>query len=191
MRIVRGSLVATALLAAATAMPGCVSDPDCAICDPENLILETISASNYAGKQIFLLSPECKGEECPEPLSEAKYYVNTIGPCEMSDDAVDSDKALRGAAEWCKISPLVVGAGLDFIFNNLLNPQSIELVRKQPGNPQLLEVYNWQTRIVKIKGPITRYNGDYFRGSGQNPDLVTRSVNLSCIDNLADLGTPF
>ncbi len=191
MGIVRGSLVATALLAAATAMPGCITDPDCAICDPENLILETISASNYAGKQIFLLSPECKGEECPEALSEAKYYVNTIGPCEMSDDAVDSEKARRGAAEWCKISPLIVGTGINFVFNNLLDPQSIELVRKQPVNPQLFEVYDWRTRIVKIKGPNTRYNGDYLRGSSQNPDLVTRAVNLSCIENLADLSVPF
>jgi len=191
MGIVRGSLVATALIAATTALPGCITDPDCGICDPENLILETIAATNYAGKQIYVLSPECKGDECPGELTEAKYYVNTIGPCEESDDAIDAEKAKRGASEWCKISPLVVGGGINFVFNNLLDPQSIELVRKQPTNPQLFEVYDWRTRIVKVKGPNTRYNGDYFRGSSQNPDIVTRSVNLSCIENFADLGVGF
>jgi len=191
MGFVRGSLIATALIAATTALSGCITDPDCGICDPENLILETIAASNYAGKQIFVLSPECEGKDCTDALTEAKYYVNTIGPCELSDDAVDSEKARRGAEEWCKISPLVVNAGINFVFNNLLDPQSIELVRKQPVNPQLFEVYNWRTRIVSVKGPTTRFNGDYYKGRSQNPDLVTRSVNLSCIENFADLGVPF
>lgn len=191
MGFVRGSLVAAALLAATAALSGCVTDPDCGICDPENLILETIAASNYAGKQIYVLSPECEGGECPEGLTEAKFYVNTIGPCEESDDATDPETAKRGAAEWCKISPLVVGSGINFVFNNLLDPQSVELVRKQPTNPQLFEVYDWRTRIVKVRGPSTRYNGDYFKGSSQNPDLVTRSVNLSCIENFADLGVSF
>ncbi|MCB9701671.1 MAG: thrombospondin type 3 repeat-containing protein [Myxococcales bacterium] len=182
-------------MAAATAMPGCITDPDCGICDPENLILETIAASNFAGKEIYVLSPECKGDACPEPLTEAKFYVNTISQCEVSEDAVNEDaetgKNLRSEKEWCRISPLIVGAGINFIFNNLLDPQSIELVRKQLANPNLFEVYDWKTRILKITGPTSRYNGDYYKGSNQNPDVITRAVNLSCIDNFADLGVPF
>ncbi|MEZ4381729.1 MAG: thrombospondin type 3 repeat-containing protein [Nannocystaceae bacterium] len=195
MGIVRASLVASALAAATAAMPGCITDPDCGICDPENLILETIAASNYAGKEIYILSPECKGDACPEPLTEAKYYVNTISQCEVDfEDQTERDGSppgVRGADEWCKISPLLVNAGLNFVFNNLLDPQSIELVRKDLANPQLFEVYNWKTRILKVSGPVTRFNGDYFKGNSTTPDLITRSVNLSCIENLADAGQGF
>ncbi|MCA9693073.1 MAG: hypothetical protein KC636_25980, partial [Myxococcales bacterium] len=133
--------MASAVAAAAAVLPGCVSDPDCGICDPENLILETIAASNYAGKQIYVLSPECEGAACPEPLTKAKFYVTDIGQCTESVAAMESP---RGPEEWCKISPLLVGAdGINFVFNNLLDAQSIELVRKKLDNPQLFEVYDW------------------------------------------------
>lgn len=184
----RRALVAMALAAASSALTGCISDPDCGVCDPDNLILETIAAANYAGKEINVLSPECVGDRCPEPLTSAKVFVNTIGRCEESDGATGS---ARGVEEWCKISPLIVGEGINFIFNNLLDPTSVELVRKQLTNPQLFEVYDWKTRILKIKGPITRYNGDFIKGTGSTPDVITRSVNLSCIQNLAALGVPF
>ena len=92
----------------------------------------------------------------------------------------------RGAEEWCKVSPLIVDSGLQFIFNNTLDPQSVELVRKQPANPQLYEVFDWKTHIVHLEGPISRFNGDYRPGVTQTqPDLITRSTNLACIDNLA------
>ena len=45
---------ALALLAPASA---CVSDPDCGICDPDNLILQSIAGTNYAGKLVRLLGP--------------------------------------------------------------------------------------------------------------------------------------
>src|SRR5690606_4637324 len=104
------------------------------------------------------------------------------------DDAIE---APRGAEEWCKVSPLIVSDGLQFIFNNLLDPQSVELVRKSPVNPQLFEVYDWKTRIVHLEGPIARYNGDYRVGSQTTPDRLTRLVSLSCVDNLSDQGQSF
>lgn len=200
--MVRGAIVAMALMAASTALGGCISDPDCGVCDPENLILETVNAANYAGKDVFLFAGagkdsevECVGDGCRDPLERAKVFVNEVKPCEETDEALNEDDAsnrsLRGTKEWCKLSPLLVGDGVNFIFNNLLDPTSIELVRKQLTNPQLFEVYDWKTRVVKITGPISRYNGDFFKGSGENPDLITRSVNLSCIENLRGLGLNF
>ena len=196
----RGAALALALAAASTSVGGCISDPDCGICDPENLILETVNGSNYAGKDVYLFAGKggevkCEGEACRDPLEKAKVFVNELVRCEETEDAQNpndaSNRSLRGAKEWCKISPLLVGEGINFIFNNLLDPTSIELVRKQLTNPQLFEVYDWKTRIARINGPISRYNGDYTKGTGNNPDLITRSVNLSCIENLRNLGQPF
>lgn len=173
----------------AAALGGCVSDPDCGVCDPENLILETIAGSNYAGKVVKLLGPECEGDDCPAEITKGNYFVEKVIPCVETEDALASP---RGIEEWCKVSPLIVTDGLQFVFNNLLDPQSIELVRKAPANPQLYEVYDWKSRIVHLEGPIARYNGDYHRaGSQTQPDRLTRLVSLSCIDNLADLGQPF
>ncbi len=183
------SLAVLAAFSAATALGGCVSDPDCGVCDPENLILETIAGVNYAGKTVKLLGPTCEGANCPGDLTAGNYFVEKIKPCQETDDAM---KSPRGVDEWCKVSPLIVTDGLQFIFNNLLDPQSVELVRKSPVNPQLFEVYDWRSRIVHLEGPISRYNGDYFRATSQNsPDRIPRAVNLACIDNLADQGIPF
>lgn len=185
-------LAVLAALGSTLGLSGCVSDPDCGVCDPENLILETIAGPNYAGKVVKLLGPECEGDACPGEITKGNYFVEKVIPCKETDDALDPLKAARGVEEWCKVSPLVVTDGLQFIFNNLLDPQSIELVRKQPANPQLYEVYEWKSRIMHLEGPIARYNGDYFRaGSQSQPDRLTRSVSLSCIDNLTDLGQPF
>jgi hypothetical protein len=52
-------LAVLAVFGASTALSGCVSDPDCGVCDPENLILETVAGVNYAGKVVKLLGPEC------------------------------------------------------------------------------------------------------------------------------------
>lgn len=182
-------LAVLATFSAATALGGCVSDPDCGVCDPENLILETIAGVNYAGKVVKLLGPECEGNNCPGEITRGNYFVEKVIPCIETEEALE---APRGVDEWCKVSPLIVDSGLQFIFNNLLDPQSVELVRKSPVNPQLFEVYDWKTRIVHLEGPIARYNGDYFRSTSQNaPDRLTRSVSLSCIDNLADQGVAF
>ncbi|MCA9693652.1 MAG: thrombospondin type 3 repeat-containing protein [Nannocystaceae bacterium] len=186
-RLARDAALVASLVATGVAVHGCVSDPDCGICDPDSLVLETVSAVNYAGKAINILSPTCEGDQCPEPLTEGKVYVETIGPCLESEEAVD---APRGAEEWCRISPMIVTSNIAFVFNNLLEPTSIELVRKQMTNPQLLEVYDWKSKVLVIDGPITRYNGDYFRGSGENPDLITRAVNLTCVENLNAQGMP-
>lgn len=163
---------------------GCIQDTDCGICDPDNLILESISGINYASDKVHILSPECEGDNCPAPFTKGSYFLDDLIPCEETEDAQDSPNA----AEYCKLSPLVTAFGIEFVFNNLLDPTSIELVRKRPDNPQLFEVYDWKTDVLEVRGPITRFNGDYARGQGDAPDTITRLVNLSCIDNLADNG---
>ena len=184
-----GLLGVFGITAAATTLSGCVSDPDCGVCDPDNLIIESIAGVNYAGKVVKLLGPECEGAECPGEITSGKYFVEKVIPCIETDAAIE---AARGSDEWCKISPLMVDSGVQFIFNNLLDPTSVELVRKQPVNPQLLEVFDWKTHIVHLEGPVTRFNGDYRPGATQTkPDVVGRAVNLACIDNLAKLGQPY
>ncbi|MBZ5710323.1 thrombospondin type 3 repeat-containing protein [Nannocystis pusilla] len=181
-------LAVLALFGASAALSGCVSDPDCGVCDPENLILETVAGVNYAGKVVKLLGPECEGSDCPGEIKNGNYFVEKVIPCRETEDAME---AARGSEEWCKVSPLIVNDGLQFIFNNLLDPQSVELVRKSPINPQLFEVYDWKTRIVHLEGPIARYNGDYRPGTQTQPDQLTRLVSLSCIDNLNEKGQSF
>ena len=175
--------------AAAGALSSCVNDPDCGVCDPDNLILQSIAGVNYAGKIVKLLGPECVGESCPGPITEGEYFVEKVIPCIETDEAIN---APRGVDEWCRVSPLIVDSGIQFIFNNLLDPLSVELVRKQPVNPQLIEVFDWKTQIVRLEGPITRFNGDYRPGATQTkPDTITRSTNLACIENLAKAGIPY
>lgn len=162
---------------------GCIEDADCGICDPDNLILESISGINYASRKVNILSPTCEGANCPDDFDSGTYFIEDIGPCEETEEAKDSS---RGAAEFCKISPLVTAFGIEFVFNNLLDPTSVELVRKRPDNPQLFEVYDWKDKILEIQGPITRYNGDFLKGGTERPDQITRLVNLSCIQNLRE-----
>ncbi|MEM9458396.1 MAG: thrombospondin type 3 repeat-containing protein [Myxococcota bacterium] len=172
----------------ALGLSGCVDDPDCGICDPHNLILESISGVNYASRTIHRLSPDCEGSACPAPLSGGHYFIDPIGPCEATDEALAS---VRGPEEYCKLSPLATAFGLEMVFNNLLDPTSVELVRRRPDNPQLYEVYDWKTQIMHLQGPITRFAGDYFVGASGDPDRVTRRVNLACIDNLRDQGRSY
>lgn len=164
------------------AAPGCIEDPDCGICDPHNLTLQSISGNNYGRRKIHLLSPTCFGKRCPDDFDRGTYFIEPVGPCETSEEALESP---QGPEEYCKLAPLLTTNGVEFIFNNLLDPTSVELVRRRPDNPNLFEVYDWKTRVLEIEGPITRYNGDYFIGRGSAPDVVTRAVNLSCVDNLA------
>lgn len=166
---------------------GCIEDSDCGICDANNLILESISGVNYASDKIHILNPSCEGDNCPGPLSKGSYFIDEVIPCEETEAA----QASPNAAEYCRLAPLVTASGVEFVFNNLLDPTSIELVRKQPDNPQLFEVYDWKTDVLEIHGPITRFNGDYVNGRGEEPDLLTRLVNLSCIDNIAANGGSF
>jgi len=184
----RRALVATLALAALPAVGGCVDDPDCGICNPHELYLESISGVNYASRKVHVLSPPCEGERCPEPFSSGHYFIDPIGPCEESEEARESP---RGPEEYCRISPLVAAFGLEFVFNNLLDATSVELVRRRPDNPQLYEVYDWKTQILSLEGPITRFNGDYHLGASGDPDRISRLVNLACIDNLRDQGRGF
>lgn len=171
------------------ALSSCVNDPDCGVCDPDNLILQSIAGVNYAGKVVKLLGPECVGDSCSGEITEGEYFVEKVIPCRETDEAID---APRGVEEWCRVSPLIVDSGIQFIFNNLLDPLSVELVRKQAVNPQLIEVFDWKTQIVHLEGPITRFNGDYRPGATQTkPDTIERATNLACIENLAKLGIPF
>ncbi len=177
-----GALAVSALVA-----PGCIEDTDCGICDPDNLVLESISGINYQSDKIHLLDPECEGNNCPSSFSTGTYFIEEIIECELTEDAQES----VNAEEYCKLSPLVTAFGIEFVFNNLLDPTSVELVRKRPDNPQLFEVYDWKPDVLQVEGPITRFNGDYFKGDREAADLITRMVNLSCIDNLAAQGISF
>ncbi|MCX4246938.1 thrombospondin type 3 repeat-containing protein [Paraliomyxa miuraensis] len=184
-RMVAGALLLTGVSVGAT---GCIEDSDCGICDPDNLVLESISGINYASRKINVLNPQCEGSDCPADFSSGSYFIQEIGPCEETEQALESP---RGTEEFCKISPLVTAFGIEFVFNNLLDPTSIELVRKRPDNPQLFEVYDWKHQVLEIEGPITRFNGDFVKGATEEPDLITRLVNLSCIDNLRGEGIAF
>jgi len=184
----RGAFALGTLSVIAFGEAGCIRDTDCGICDPDNLILESISGVNYASKKIHVLGPTCKGDNCPGTIEKGSYFVEDIGPCEQSEEALASP---RGPEEYCRISPLVVTFGIEFVFNNLLEATTIELVRKRPDQPKLFEVYDWKTDIIDIVGPTTRYNGDFTKGGAEEPDTIQRLINLSCIDNLADEGVPF
>jgi hypothetical protein len=179
---------AVALFGLSFAATGCIEDSDCGICDPDNLVLESISGINYAQRKVHVLNPTCEGENCPAPFDKGSYFIEDIGPCEETDEALAS---ARGPEEFCKIAPLVTAFGIEFVFNNLLEPTSIELVRKRPDNPQLFEVYDWKNQVVEVQGPITRYNGDFVPGEGDAPDEISRLVNLSCVDNLREQGIAF
>ncbi len=167
---------------------GCIQDTDCGICDPDNLILESISGINYQSNKVHIIGPQCEGDACPkEQLTEATYFLEKIIRCEETEEAQES----ANAQEYCRLSPLVTAFGIEFIFNNLLDPTSIELVRKRPDEPQLFEVYDWKTDVLQVQGPITRFNGDYNRGGRDEADTISRLVNLSCIDNVAANGGTF
>jgi hypothetical protein len=167
------SIAATVVVSAmALSTSGCIEDTDCGVCDPENLVLEHIASDNYTGTKVHLLQPG---------VDSSQYFVDDISQCETTEEAMENP---RGPEEYCKISPLVTRNGLEMIFNNLLEPTSVEQVRKQPDNPNLFEVYDWKSRLLEIKGPTTRFNGDYIQGKGELPDIMARSVNLSCAQNL-------
>ncbi|EDM74668.1 thrombospondin type 3 repeat family protein [Plesiocystis pacifica SIR-1] len=157
----------------------CISDTDCGVCDPNKLVLESITAVNYENRKVNRLTPG---------VDQGKFFIEDIVDCLETEEALEN---ARGESEYCKLSPLITGSGLEFVFNNLLDATSIELVRKDPSNPQLFEVYDWKNRLASIEGPISRFNGDYFELSGEDPDTVTRAVNLSCIDNLRATGQDF
>ena len=185
-----GTLLGAFALSATTLLEaGCIEDPDCGICDPDNLVLTSISGDNYTGTKIHIVSPQCEGENCPEPFEKANYFVETIELCENTDESAES--ARPGDEGYCLLAPIAIRGGIEFVFNNLLKATSLELVRKDPSNPQLFEVYDWKSDILRIEGPITRYNGDVFLGSGDAPDAITRYVNLSCVDNLRLKGQSF
>jgi hypothetical protein len=188
MRSLVSSTTAAMLLGLGTAaLQGCIRDPDCGICDPDNLYLEIISGNNYANSQVFLLSPDCEGESCPGDLKEGKYFVQLVTPCEETENAINSP---RGPEEHCRLSPMLQRDGLEFIFNNLLDPLSLEYTRRDPTNPQLLEAYDWKTRVVEVRGPESRYNGAYERNGYAALDLSDRIVNLTCKENV-DSGQPW
>lgn len=165
--------ISLALLASA-----CISDPDCGICDPERLVLESFGGPNYADRTVRRLTPG---------VERGQVFVTDIVDCLESEDA-SGEAAQRGPEEWCKISPLVTVDGLELVFNNLLDPTSIELVRKQPQDPLAFEVYDWKTQLAHVEGPITRFDADFWDAPNDAADVVTRAVNLSCIDNLRAQG---
>lgn len=175
-------------LALTSALGGCIDDTDCGICDEDHLVLQTISGPNYRGELVHVISPECEGPRCPRPFDRARYFVDTIERCQDTDEAIADG---RSPDYYCKLSPLVVATGLQFVFNNLLEATTIELARKRPEDPRfgddseqgLIEIYDWKTRIVHLEGPIARYTGDIHERDGTQEITAFRS--LSCLDNLA------
>lgn len=182
----RRVLAVAAMLAMAPALGGCLEDVDCGICNENSLELQILSGTNYTGELVHIVSPTCSGPECPEPFTEARRFVETIGLCEETDLA---QNAPRGPHEYCKIAPIVVASGLQFVFNNLLEPTTIELIRKRPDVPNLFETYDWKTQVVKVSGPLSRFAGDWRTEGGT--DVVSRFVNLSCVDNLRAAGVAY
>ncbi len=168
-----------ALAATAMTASGCIQDTDCGICDPNKLVLESLTGVNYANKKVSIVMDGAKNP---------KYFLTDLEQCTVTEDA---EGAQRGSEEWCTLSPLITWQGLELVFNNLLDPTSVELVRKDPSNPNLFEVYDWKTQLLEIRGPITRYNGDFIKAGTNQPERITRRVNLSCIENLDAQGIAF
>lgn len=171
-------LLLAAALAIAPALAGCIQDPDCGVCDPASLDLDLIAAPNYTGAKIYRVSPPCEGSACPPPASHAQYFVTEVSDCLSSDEALASPSA----EEFCRVSPLIGTQGIELIFNNLLDPESVERSRRDPDNPQLYEIYAWNADLARMHGPMARYRGDYVVGSAGEPDVVRSLVNLSCVD---------
>src|SRR5690606_15400467 len=144
---------------------GCIEDTDCGVCDPNKLVLESLTGFNYANRKIHILTGDAK---------DPKFFIEDLVECDETEDAIGS---LRGPESWCKISPIMVFEGLELVFNNLLDGASTELIRKDPSNPKLFQVYDWKTQILEIQGPITRYNGDYVAASVTEPERVSRRIN--------------
>jgi hypothetical protein len=180
--LARGVLGAAALALALASASACGDEGECGVCDEDNLVLQAVGGFNYAGEYFWMVSPTCEGPACPEPFDEARIFVDNVGPCTQTEVAMQSS---RGPEEYCTFSPMLASEGLDFVFNNLLDPTTIELVRNAivPG-VNAFEVYDWKTRILEIRGPITRYRADWHQDGAVAK--VTRGINLSCIDNLDD-----
>ena len=83
LRVLQVSAGVIAAASVAGSMSGCIEDPDCGICDPDKLVLETISGNNYAGKRIFDVSPECVGDACPvfRTPGLSGTGARSAGPC--------------------------------------------------------------------------------------------------------------
>jgi hypothetical protein len=174
-------------LGALLLLPSCVEDPDCGVCDPDNLYLQNITGVNYANRKVHVLSPDCVGDACPAPFDEGKVFIEKIGLCQDTEEAQNSSRP----DEYCKIAPGIIWDGIAFMFNNLLDPTSIELVRKSPSDPNFFEVYDWKTQVLYLEGPMTRYHASYVEGDGNEPGEVIKLNSKACIDNLRDLGIDF
>lgn len=177
----RGPVVyaALGLSGVALSLVGCVSDSQCGICDPKRLVLHSLSGPNYRGELVHALS---------EGTGEVRYFVDDIGDCLERPEALESE---RGPEEYCKLSPLITAEGVQFVFNNLLDGDSVESIRRRLDDPAQLEIYDWKVGVAHIEGPITRYNGDFDPGDSEGFASVPRAVNLSCIDNLRAEGIDF
>ncbi|MBC8067002.1 MAG: thrombospondin type 3 repeat-containing protein, partial [Deltaproteobacteria bacterium] len=77
------------------------------------------------------------------------------------------------------------------IFNNLLEPSYVEVIRTRPDNPNLFETYDWKTQILAVSGPIARYNGDWRDGGATGADRMTRFVSLSCAEERRKAGEAY
>ena len=68
--VAKGAIVA-ALGALALTTTGCIEDTDCGICDPNKLVLESLTAVNYANKKVHILQPEAVNP---------KYFIDDLLP---------------------------------------------------------------------------------------------------------------
>ncbi len=170
-----------------SSLSGCINDPDCGVCDPNNLYLQNLTGVNFENEKVHLLSPECVGDECPGEFDSGFVFIEEIGRCEDTEEARESSRP----DEYCKIGPGIMWDGMAFVFNNLLDPTSIELVRKSPSDPTFFEVYDWKSQILYLEGPTTRYHAAYIEGDGNDPGEVIKLNSKACIENLRDLGQDY
>jgi hypothetical protein len=157
-------------------------------CGSNPFDVEHLSAINYDFRTVHILSPACSGPACPSPFSAGTYRDEAVGPCEETAEAIASP---RGPEEYCKLSPLALSFGIEIGFTQSPDPESITVERPRPENPNDTEAYVWRSGIVELRGPSTRFNGDYARGAGGAPDIVTNARNLTCIENLEAEGIPY
>ena len=74
-KLARGGAIGAAFVGV-IGTTGCISDTDCGVCDPDKLVLESISGINYSNRKVHLLT---------DGVSKGKYFIDDIGACVESD----------------------------------------------------------------------------------------------------------
>ncbi|HWB76302.1 MAG TPA: hypothetical protein VG755_15130 [Nannocystaceae bacterium] len=155
------------------------------ICDPD-FAIGYINGINLYSRNVQLLADglgTCVGDRCPGTLGNQLYGTEPVVPCSESEAANASP---LGAAEYCRIAPLVATFGLDVGFTTPVERASFE----ELGGvfPSEEGAWLWHADVVAIEGPGTAYRGDFPYTVAGQPLVITAVENLSCIARLADEG---